>query len=86
MAAIVLLVLTLACGASALAVHQRIVAPPRLSVQLIGYRVVASPVTIRREPPQYFYSVWLFVTIYHPGSTLATEKGEQIMMLRLGDN
>ena len=85
-AAIVLLVLTLACGASALAVHQRIVAAPRLSVQLIGYRLVASPVTIRTKPPQYFYSVWLFVTTYHPGSTLPTETGEQIMMLQLGGN
>jgi hypothetical protein len=86
LAAIVLLVLTLACGASAVAIHQRIVPAPRLTVQLAGYRVVASPVTIRSKPPRYFYSIWLFVTIYYPGSPLPTEKGEQIMLLRLRSN
>ena len=85
-AAIMLLVLALACGASAVAVHQRVVSPPRLSVQLAGYRVVASPLTIRSKPPKYFYSIWLFVTIYHPGSTLRTETGEQIMLLQLRGN
>jgi len=85
-AAIVLLILTLACGASAVAVHQRIVSPPRLNVELAGYRVVASPLTIRSKPPKYFYSVWLFVTTYHPVSKLRTEKGEQIMLLQLQGN
>jgi hypothetical protein len=81
--AIVLLVLTLACGASAAAVHQRVVPPPRLNIQLAGYRLVASPVTIPSKQPQYYYSVWLFSTTYYTGSSLRTEKGEQIMLLRL---
>jgi hypothetical protein len=85
-AAIVLLVLTLACGVSAVAVHQRIVAPPRVSLQLAGYRVVASPLTVRSNPPKYYYSVWLFVSGYYPGSSLRTEKGEQIMLLPLRTN
>jgi hypothetical protein len=84
--AIVLLVLTLACGATAAAVHQRIVPGPRLTLQLAGYRLVASPLTISGKPPKYFYSVWFFVTTYRPGSTLPTETGEQIMMLQLRGN
>jgi hypothetical protein len=84
-AAVVLLVLMLACGASAAAVHQRVVAPPRLNVQFVGYRIVASSVTIRSKPPKYYYSVWLFTTSYPPGG-LRTEKGEQIMLLQLRGN
>ena len=86
LAAMVLLVSALACGVSAVAVHQRILPPPRVTVQLAGYRVVASPVTIRSKPPKYYYSVWLFVTNYYPGSSLRTEKGEQIMLLPLRAN
>jgi hypothetical protein len=86
LAAITLLVLTLACGVSAVAVHQRIVPPPRVTLQLAGYRVVGSPVTIRSKPPKYYYSVWFFVTNYYPNSALRTEKGEQIMLLPLRAN
>jgi hypothetical protein len=86
LAAIALLVLALACGASAAAVHQRVVPPPRLNIQLAGYRLIASPVTVRSRPPQYFYSVWLFSTTYYPGSNVRTEKGEQIVLLRLRGN
>ena len=82
-AAIAMLVLILACGASAVAVHQRVVAPPRVNLQLAGYRLAAYPLTIRTKPPQYYYSIWLFVTSYPPGGTLPTEKGEQIMLLSL---
>jgi hypothetical protein len=82
-AAVILLILTLACGASTVAVHQRIVPPPRVSLELAGYRVVASPLTIRSKPPKYYYSVWLFVSGYYPGSSLRTEKGEQILLLPL---
>jgi hypothetical protein len=81
--AIVILILTLACGASAVAVHQRVVSPPRVNMQLAGYRLAAYPLTIRAKPPQYYYSIWLFVTSYQPGSTIRTETGEQIMLLRL---
>ena len=81
-ATIGLLAIALSCGAGTLAVQQRVVAPPRLNLQLAGYRVVASPVTIRSKPPQYYYSVWLFVTTYPPGS-VRTEKGEQVLLVRL---
>jgi hypothetical protein len=81
--AVGLLALTLACGASVAAVHQHVVPPPRLNVQLAEYRIVASPVTIRSKPPKYYYSIWFFVTTYPPGSKLRTEKGEQILLLAL---
>jgi hypothetical protein len=83
LAAITLLVLTLACGASVAAIHQRVVPAPRLNVQFAGYRVSGSPVTIRSKPPKHYYSIWLFVTSYQPGSRVGTEKGEQILLLRL---
>jgi hypothetical protein len=77
-----LLVLALGCGASAVAIHQRVVAPPRLNVELGGYRIVTSPVTIRSNPPKYYYSVWLFTISYTPNG-LRTEKGQQVLLLRL---
>jgi hypothetical protein len=83
LAAVGLLGIVLACGAGAAIVQQRAVAPPRLNVQVAGYRVVASPVTIRSKPPKYYYSVWFFVTSYPSGSKLRTEKGEQILLLPL---
>jgi hypothetical protein len=86
LAGITLLVLTLACGASVAAIHQRVVPPPRLEVRFAGYRVFASPLTIRSKPPKYYYSVWLFVTSYQPGSRVGTETGEQIMLLPLRSN
>jgi hypothetical protein len=84
--AIVMLVMTLACGASVVAVHQRVVPPPRLSLQFAGYRVVGSPLTIRSKPPKHYYSVWLFTTSYYPGSRARSERGEQIMLLQLRGN
>src|SRR5262249_32580246 len=77
------LVLALACGTSAAAIHQRVVSPPHLNAQLAGYRIVGSPLTIRVKPRQYYYSVWLFVTTYPP-SGIRTEKGEQVLLLWLG--
>ena len=82
LAAIILLVFTLACGVSALAVHQRAISP-RLNLELAGYRITGSPVTIRGKPPKYYYSIWLFVTSYRPGSKVGTETGEQILLLPL---
>jgi hypothetical protein len=86
LAAITLLVLTLTCGAGAAAVHQGVILPPRLEVRFAGYRVSASPLTIRSKPPEYYYSIWLFVTSYRPDSNVGTEKGEQILLLRLRSN
>jgi hypothetical protein len=86
LAAIILLVLTLACGTGALAVHQRAIPPPRLNLQLAGYRITGSPLTIRGKPPKYYYSIWLFVTSYRPGSNIGTETGEQILLVQLRSN
>lgn len=86
LAAITLLVLILACGASVVAIHQRVVPAPRLNLELAGYRITGSPVTIRSKPPKYYYSVWLFITSYQPGSRVGTETGEQIMLLQLQSN
>jgi hypothetical protein len=83
LAAIGLLVLALACGTGALAVQRRAVDLPRVNVQLGGYRVITAPVTIRSQPPEYYYSVWLFVATYPPRGP-RTERGEQVLVVRLG--
>ena len=84
LAAIGFLAVALSCGVGTVAVHQRVVAPPRLEVQAMGYRVVAYPLWIRSNPPRYFYSVWLFSTFYPARmGGRPVEQGQQILLLPL---
>jgi hypothetical protein len=78
------LAVALSCGIGAVVVHQRIVAPPRLEVQALGYRVTGYRVRLWSLPPKDFYSIWLFSEFYPPGGGgRSVERGRQILMVPL---
>jgi hypothetical protein len=84
LAGVCLLLTVLVCGAGAVAVHQQIIAPPNLNVQLGNYRMAGYPVTTGGAPPQQYYSIWLFVTTTGGGARAQPiERGEQIMLVPL---